>query len=137
MSMMWVGIGSAVLGAGTSIIGANKQAKAVGAANDQNAALQEQQNQSAWNAYLLSRGINPGGAKTGELPTNPQAVNSKLPLWATANFKVPGAQMTWRKKGSTPAQGSLVIAPQAASAPSAAPSTSPFTPGQAYPWQLA
>lgn len=82
MSMMWVGISTAVLGTGAQLYGANKQAKAVEAANKQNAELQAQQNQSAWNAYLMSRGVNPNGAATGSIPTNPQAINTKLPLWA-------------------------------------------------------
>jgi len=83
MSMMWVGIGSAVLGAGTSLYGASQQKKANQSALDQNAALQEEPNRSAWASYLMSRGVNPAGAKTGEIPTNPQAINAKLPLWAS------------------------------------------------------
>jgi len=83
MSMLWVGIGTAVVSAGTSLYGANKQSKDNKAAQAQNAALQGEQNQSAWASYLMSRGVNPAGAQTGQLPTNPQAINAKLPLWAS------------------------------------------------------
>lgn len=81
MSAIALGIGLA--GTAATLIGQNKQAKAVEAANNTNAQLQADQNASAWNAYLLSRGVNPAGATTGQLPANPRAVNAKLPLWAT------------------------------------------------------
>ncbi len=116
MSAIALGVG--VLGAGVSLYGANKQKKAVDSANAANAALQEDQNQSAWNAYLLSRGINPTGAVTGQIPQNAQAVNTRLPLWATASFKKPGAKPTWRKKGSSPTPNSLVTASQLVGSPS-------------------
>lgn len=95
MSMMWVGIGSLALGTGASLYGASRQAGAVRDANAQNAELQREQNQSAWNAYLLSRGINPGGAATGEIPSNPQPVNSRLPLWANVE-RSPQARQGFR-----------------------------------------
>lgn len=121
-TMMWVGIGSAVLGAGTSLYGANKQAKSVAEANATNDARLAEQNQSAWNAYLLSRGVNPAGAATGSLPSNPQPVNSKLPLWATSSFAKPGATKTWRKKGSgTPPVGTLARNTSFSGAPSSNP----------------
>lgn len=110
MSMMWVGLGSAVLGAGTSLYGANKQSKANQSAQDQNAALQREQNAAAWANYLMSRGVNPAGATTGQIPTNPQAINAKLPLWASARFAQPSAQKTWRKKGAA-SPGTLVRNP--------------------------
>lgn len=109
MSMMWVGIGSAVLGAGTSLYGAKKQANATQYASAQNAALQDKQNQAAWANYLMQRGLNPNGAVTGQLPTNPQAINTRLPLWATANFAAPGATSRWVKKGSLPTPGTLAM----------------------------
>ena len=108
MSMLWVGVGSAVLGAGASAYGANKQAKAVKAASAENAASQDAQNASAWANYLMTRGVNPAGAATGQLPSNPQAINSRLPLWASASFRQPGTQKVWRKKGTgTPSVGTL------------------------------
>ncbi len=116
MSAIALGVGLA--GAAASVYGANKQKKSVDAANTANAGLQAEQNQSAWNAYLLSRGINPTGAVTGQIPQNAQAVNTRLPLWATASFKKPGAQPTWRKKGSGPTPNSLVTASQLVGAPS-------------------
>lgn len=107
MSMIWVGIGTAVVGAGASAYGANKQSKATKAAAAQNASSQDAQNASAWANYLMTRGLNPAGAVTGQIPTNPQAINTRLPLWASANFAAPGAQKTWRKKGATPTAGTL------------------------------
>lgn len=108
----WVSIGVGVAGAAASVYGANKQSKDNKAAQAQNASLQEQQNASAWANYLMTRGVNPAGAQTGQIPTNPQAINSRLPLWATANFAKPGAKKTWRKKGSTPTAGTLSRSPQ-------------------------
>jgi hypothetical protein len=86
----WVAVaigGSAVLGAGVSAYGANKQAKANESAQNQNAQLQRDQNNSAWQAYLMSRGINPMGATAGTIPTNAPAINARLPLYANVNVK--------------------------------------------------
>lgn len=83
---MWVGIGTAVLGAGTTLYGANKQAKAISSANASNQEAVDKQNQSDWNNYLLQRGIYTGGsATTGSIPTNATAVNTRMPLWASVN----------------------------------------------------
>jgi hypothetical protein len=85
--MMWVGIGTAVLGAGTSIYGANKQKQAQQDANNANQASIADADQSAWNAYLMQRGLNAGGtAPFGVIPQNAQAVNQKLPLWANVRM---------------------------------------------------
>lgn len=81
--MSWIAAAVVAVGAGATIYGANKQAKAVESANNTNAELQKDQNQSAWAAYLMSRGVNPNGAATGTIPSNPQAINAKFPLWAT------------------------------------------------------
>lgn len=116
----WVAVaigGSAVLGAGVSMIGANKQSKAIKDAQNQNAELQGEQNNSAWQAYLMSRGLDPMGATAGNMPSGVRAINSKLPLWATVNMKVPGAQSTWRKKGSTATANTLARTPAVAAAP--------------------
>jgi hypothetical protein len=103
----WVAVGVGVAGIAAGAYGANKQSKDNKAAQATNAGLQEQQNAQAWANYLMTRGVNPAGAATGQLPSNPQAINSRLPLWATANFAKPGAAKTWRKKGSTPAANTL------------------------------
>ena len=96
-------LGAGALGAGATVYGANKQSKSVSAANDANLKAQAEQNKNAWANYLMTRGLNPAGAQTGTIPTNPQAINARLPLWANANFRTPGAiagqGATWRKKG--------------------------------------
>lgn len=99
----WVAVaigGSAVLGAGVSMIGANKQAGAVKDAANQNAQLETEKNNSAWQAYLMSRGLNPMGATAGNIPTGAPAINAKLPLWANVN--VATGPKVWRKAGSIP-----------------------------------
>lgn len=88
MAEIWGAAIAGALGVGASLYGANKQAKDNQAAQSQNADLQAQQNNSAWQAYLMSRGINPMGATAGTIPTGAQAINSKLPLWAT--MTIPG-----------------------------------------------
>lgn len=96
MSMMWVGIGSTVLGAGASLYGANKQSKDNQAAQDQNARLQQEQNNNQWVSWLMSRGVQPTGPiSAGTIPQAGQfkAVNTRLPLWATMTPK-PAPQST-------------------------------------------
>jgi TctA family transporter len=83
---VWAAIAVGVIGAGVSLYGANKQSKDNKAAQDQNAALQAQQNQSQWANYLMQRGIMPTvGTNPGVMPGPGQSriVNTKLPLWAT------------------------------------------------------
>lgn len=84
----WVAVavaGSAVVGAGVGMYGANKQAKADAAALQANKEATEQQNRLEWGQYLMSRGINPGGANVepGVIPTNAAPMNSRMPVWAT------------------------------------------------------
>lgn len=123
MSMIWVGIGTAVLGAGVNYMGQQQQKKSNAAAIASNEANQDKQNNSAWQSYLLSRGVNPAGATAGNIPGNAQAVNTKLPLWAVANFKTPGGSTGWRKKGS--AAGTLAPMPAyATGAPAVDPNAS-------------
>lgn len=81
-SMAWVAIGTAVLGAGASIYGANKQSKSQGDANAANRAAIEQADRSAWNNYLMQRGLYGANAASGVIPDNARAVNTRLPLWA-------------------------------------------------------
>lgn len=78
----WIAVGVGVAGVAAGAYGANKQSKDNKAAQAQNAEQQEEQNRQAWANYLMTRGINPAGAQTGAIPTNPQAINSRLPLWA-------------------------------------------------------
>lgn len=92
------------LGAGATAYGANKQSKAQQAASASNAASQDKTNASAWASYLMSRGVNPNGATTGQIPTNPQAVNTRLPLWATVNRTAGGGLTSSRP--TTPARTS-------------------------------
>lgn len=113
MSMAWVAAATAVIGAGTSIYGANKQSDAIADANRINQQTQTDQNRAAWAAYLMTRGVNPTGAATGQIPTNPQAINTRLPLWANANFAT--GKTGWRKKGSAGATPNTLI--RAAAAP--------------------
>lgn len=82
-------IGAAVIGAGATAYGANKQAKASKAAandtNAMNAANTLATNKTNWSNYLMTRGIAPTGDVTpGVLPAAGQfrSVNAKLPLWA-------------------------------------------------------
>lgn len=82
MAEIWGALAIAAVGAGTAIYGANQQKKANAAANATNAENVDKTNDSAWASYLLARGVNPAGAKAGVLPSNPQAVNTRLPLWA-------------------------------------------------------
>lgn len=84
--MSWVAVAVAAIGAGTTLYGANKQAKANAAAQNQNIASQDTQNQAAWGNYLMTRGIAPTSpVQPGVLPQpgGYQVVNTKLPLWAT------------------------------------------------------
>jgi len=121
--------GSLLVGAGgigASLYGANKQSKATQEAASLNDARQAEQNAAAWANYLMTRGINPSGAQTGQIPANPQAINARLPLWATANFARPGATKTWRKKGTTAPANTLTRG--------ASPSYggSPYSPNSGY-----
>lgn len=108
----WVALAvgvAGVAGVATSAYGANKQSKDNKAAAATNAGLQEDQNRSAWASYLMSRGVNPAGAQTGEIPTNPQAINARLPLWANASFST--GPKKWRRKGAYAPAGTLVKSP--------------------------
>lgn len=94
MSMAWVAVGTAVLGAGTSLYGANKQAHDQRAANDANRAAVDSSDRYAWNNYLMQRGVYGGNAPTGTIPgAQPGgAVNTRLPLWANLRTNsIPGA----------------------------------------------
>lgn len=119
----WVAVaigGSAIVGAGVGLYGANKQSQAVADTNKQNAELQTQQNNSAWQAYLMSRGLNPQGAAAGVIPTNPQPINARLPLWANVN--VTTGPKTWTRTPSrTPAGAGRILGLNTGGTPAAAP----------------
>lgn len=78
----WGAVAVGVIGAGTSLYGANKQAKSQAATNAANQASVEKADQAAWVNYLLQRGlaVDPN-TPTGSVPTTGRAVNTKLPLW--------------------------------------------------------
>lgn len=109
-------IGAGALGAGAAIYGANKQSKDNQKAIDANTASVNKADNSAWNNYLLTRGLyTGGGAPTGTIPGMAPggAVNTKLPFWANAsapapstnpllNNSTPGAGSTWVKKAPGP-----------------------------------
>ena len=101
--MSWVAIaigGSALLGAGASIYGANKQSQANSSANDANVAAQNKQNDSAWQNWLMSKGLASNTPLTaGTMPTASQgyAVNTRLPLWATMPVQTTSR---WTKGGT-------------------------------------
>ncbi len=93
-TMAWVSIGTAVLGAGASLYGANKQSQDQRAANDANRAAIEGADRNAWNNYLMQRGLYGGNAPTGTIPGMQPggAVNQRLPLWANLRTNsIPGA----------------------------------------------
>lgn len=93
-------LATGLLGLGTSLYGVNKQSKAVDEAAKLNDARQAEQNAAAWANYLMTRGLSPAGATTGQIPQGAAAINARLPLWATANFARPEAKRVWRKKGA-------------------------------------
>lgn len=103
-------LGAGALGAGASVYGANKQSKATQDAASKNNQSQAAQNAAAWSNYLMTRGINPAGAQTGQIPQGAQSINARLPLWATVRRNVtpqgavslrssayPSATGNWRK----------------------------------------
>lgn len=107
------GIISAVVGAGTSLYGSNKQAKANAATNAANAkavsdtnatnkAMADEANKLAWAQWLLQRGINPGSSVTpGVIPQGTGAVNTRMPAWATVKRVVPAGRAPIRPARST------------------------------------
>lgn len=109
---------SGVLSAGASVYGANKQASATEAAQQANQASTASSNLSAWQNYLLSRGVNPSGVTaTGQMPastnTSTGAYNTKLPLWANVGSTF-GQPKRYVKAGSTPVAATTPAAVPAA-----------------------
>lgn len=116
MAEIWGAIAVAAVGAGAAVYGANQQKKANQTAIDANNANADKTNQSAWNSYLLSRGVNPAGVATGQLPQNAQAVNTKLPLWASVTR--PGTAAKGFRIGGTSAGPKLALGGTGFSQPS-------------------
>src|SRR4051812_7830967 len=65
--------GAAVIGAGAAVYGANKNAKAIDAANKANADTVNGTNALNYKMWLESRGVGENG----------QAINAKFPRWMT------------------------------------------------------
>lgn len=103
--------GAAIAGLGVSAVGISQQNKANNAANATNQEAIAKADQSAWNSYLMGRGIYGGNAAPGVIPTNAQAVNSKLPLWANVT-RTPagGGTARWVKKGTIPTPATSTLA---------------------------
>lgn len=94
MSMMWVGIGSAVLGAGTALYGANKASQSTQDAINANKAAQDETNRLNYQRWLESQGVGPDG----------QPINTWLPRYAMVSRPTqvrPGFELF--TGGSTPA----------------------------------
>lgn len=125
MSAATVAAVAAVAGAGTAIYGATQAGSAQDSANATNAASVAANNNANWQNYLMERGINPDGAAAGTIPTNPQAVNAKLPLYANVNVSngIPAGATRWAKAGTPAPATNMTLATSAAPAPAAAPAS--------------
>lgn len=115
MGLIAAVIGSAVVGAGASVYGSSQNSKAIADAQKQNQASTAATNLSAWQNYLLTRGINPSQVtQTGEVPvsTSTGNLNTKLPLWANvgSNFGTTKKFVKAGAAGSTPT-GQMSISP--------------------------
>jgi hypothetical protein len=123
-------VASAVVGAGASVYGSDKQSadsKAAAAANQQGVTAA---NDESWTSYLASRGVQTAGnVPYGEYPGG-AAINTKLPLWATVN--VPATETG---PGGSSSLAAAFSNPTNLSTPStmAAPSTAAPTAGTALP----
>ena len=106
------------LGAGATVYGANKQAKANASAQDKNYQQFQESERNNWRNYLMQRGINPNGAETGQLPANATPINSRLPLWMSVSVPggAPAAGATTPRRRLVPigaATPTAVVAPAA------------------------
>ena len=91
MSMAFVAIGTAVVGAGAAVYGAQQNKKAAKKATEANAKNVADTNALNYQMWLESRGVGPRG----------ETVNAKMPRW-----------MTWK-----PSAGNKLAAQPTASAP--------------------
>jgi hypothetical protein len=94
-----VAIGAAVLGAGASVYGANKQSKAIKSANAANQQAVQNTNDANYRLWLESRGVGPSG----------QAVNTKLPRWMGATVGTGGGGRQIVRKGAAGAAPARMI----------------------------
>lgn len=96
---------AAAVGVGTTLYGANAQKKAQAGANAQNAANTKTENLSAWQSYLISRGVDPSSVtEAGQLPqAGAKAINTRMPLWATYSQPTGNAPVSvTRRPGAAP-----------------------------------
>lgn len=97
-------------------IAANKAAKAQDKAMAANQAANDEANRVAWVNYLMSRGIKPkGNVKPGEIPTDYEAINSRLPLWA--NLTIPNPKGPNALLPRTPAVAAMGAQPASPAEP--------------------
>jgi hypothetical protein len=97
MSEVWVAAVGAVVGAGATMYGANKQSKDAAHAQDVNLASNASAQRDNWLHYLMTRGVTPGpDTQNGEVPGfAPGAVlNTRLPLWARVTMPAQPAPAT-------------------------------------------
>lgn len=105
--MSWVSAAIAGAGLVTNLYGANKQRQDQKGADSTNRAAIAKADQDQWNAYLLQRGLNGGGAVPyGQVPTNAAPVNTRLPLWSnlTTGMQPSAGPLVRRKAGAPPVQ---------------------------------
>lgn len=125
-------LSAAAAGVGATLYGANKQAKANQSAQNANIAQQDKQNDAAWTAWLMSKGVQPTSSVTyGTMPAAgaSKAVNTRLPLWANVNFSTSspgtsGGGIRLVKKGAPRTTGITGLAPvPGATAPMTTPAS--------------
>jgi hypothetical protein len=112
----WITGGAMVLSTIGSGIAANKAAKAQDKAMAANQAANDEANRVAWVNYLMSRGIKPkGNVQPGEIPTDYEAINSRLPLWA--NLTIPNPKGPNALLPRTPAVAAMGAQPASPAEP--------------------
>ena len=109
----WVTGGVAAAGVLASLYGANKQAQSDAEARKLNKAQFDAQELQKWNQYLMQRGIDPAGNTTVGGYGSGRAINSRLPLWASAEqttgASAPG-ELRVVRRGAAPAAGMVPMA---------------------------
>jgi hypothetical protein len=108
----WVAVAVAGAGLVGSVYGASQQAKAVKDTNAANQASVTAGNTADWNNYLLSRGVNAGGAAApGTIPSNAIPTNTRLPLWMNVQQNDATGAPLFIKKGAQPTAPSYALSP--------------------------
>lgn len=121
---VWVTGGIAAGGLVMNAIGANKQSQDNAAAQRQNKEQFEAQQLQNWNQYLMQRGIDPtGNTKVGGYGSG-QAINSRLPLWASVQRQEenPGEFRVVRRSAMPAAPRTLAPGRLVAASPNGMPS---------------